>query len=151
MSPIRPSCLISDEIAFLLLMAVVYFQVRYMMSRYDMKFREELDHRDYKLKKMNLENENALEKCMSDFASATQCIQPLEGRIQPLEERFETLEDMLKGLISAETSVLKSSTTRLRALLDSGVHWPKKQQKLQAELDEAAQREAAWQKAASWA
>ena len=151
MYPLRPSCLITDEIAFVLLIGVVYFQVCYIMRLYHVKFREELDHRDHKLKRMNLENENALEKCMSDFASATQRIQPLEERIQPLEERIETLEGVLKGLISAETSVLKSSTTRLRARIDSGTHWPNKKQKLEAELDEAAQREAAWQKAASWA
>ena len=142
MSPIRPSCLISDEIAFVLLMAVVYFQVRYMMSLYAVKFRKELEHRDYKLKMVNWENQNVLEKFASDFASATRRIEPLEGR-------FEALEDMLKGLISAETSILKSATTRLRALLSE--NWGSKKPELQARIDEAAQREAAWQKAASWA
>jgi len=144
MSPIRPSCLISDEIAFVLLMAVVYFQVRYMMGLYAVKFRKELDHRDYKLKMVNWENQNVIEKFTSDFASATRRIEPLEGR-------FEALEDMLKGLISAETSILKSATTRLRALLNSGEHWGSKKPELQARIDEAAQREAVWQKAASWA
>jgi hypothetical protein len=142
MSPVRPSCLISDEIAFVLLMAVVYFQVRYMMGLYAVKFRKELEHRDYKLKMVNWENQNVLEKFASDFASATRRIEPLEGR-------FEALEDMLKGLISAETSILKSATTRLRALLSE--NWGSKKPELQARIDEAAQREAAWQKAASWA
>jgi hypothetical protein len=142
MSPIRPSCLISDEIAFVLLIAVVYFQVRYMMSLYAVKFRKELDHRDYKLKMVNWENQNAIEKFTSDFASATRRIEPLEGR-------FEALEDMLKGLISTETIILKSATTRLRALLSE--NWGSKKPELQARIDEAAQREAAWQKAASWA
>jgi hypothetical protein len=144
MNSIRPSCLITDEIAFLLLIAVVYFEVRYMMNQYQVKFQQELNDRDCKLDMMNLENQNALEKSTSNFTSATQRIDPLEGR-------FETLEDMLKGLISTETRVLKSSTTRLRALIDSGTLWPNKQQKLQAELAEAAKREAAWQKAAEWA
>ncbi len=144
MNSIRPSCLITDEIAFLLLIAVVYFEVRYMMNQYYVKFQQELNDRDSKLNMMNLENQNALEKFTSNFTSATERIDPLEGR-------FETLEDMLKGLITAETSVLKSSTTRLRALIDSGTLWPNKQQKLQAELAEAAKREAAWQKAAEWA
>jgi len=142
MSPIRPSCLISDEIAFVLLIAVVYFQVRYMMSLYAVKFRKELDHRDYKLKMVNWENQNAIEKFTSDFASETRRIEPLEGR-------FEALEDMLKGLISTETSILKSATTRLRGLLSE--NWGSKKPELQARIDEAAQREAAWQKAASWA
>ena len=144
MSPVRPSCLISDEIAFVLLMAVVYFQVRYIMSLYAVKFRKELEHRDYKLKMVNWENQNALEKFASDFASATR-------RIEPLEVRFDALEDVLKGLISAETTILKITTTRLRALLNSGEHWGSKKPELQARIDEATQREAAWQKAASWA
>ena len=143
MNSIRPSCLITDEIAFLLLIAVVYFEVRYMMNQYHVKFQQELNDRDCTLNMMYLENQNALEKCTSNFTSATERIEPLEGR-------FETLEDMLKGLITAETRVLKSSTTRLRALIDSGTLWPNKQQKLQAELAEAAKREAAWQKAAEW-
>jgi hypothetical protein len=147
MNSIRPSCLITDEIAFLLLIAVVYFEVRYMMNQYQVKFQQELNDRDCKLNMMNLENQNALEKSTSNFTSATERIE----RIEPLEGRFETLEDMLKGLITAETSVLKSSTTRLRALIDSGTLWPKKQQKVEAELAEAAKREAAWQKAAEWA
>jgi hypothetical protein len=58
---------------------------------------------------------------------------------------------MLKGLISAETTMLKSATTRLRVLLNSGEHWGSKKPELLARIDEAAQREAAWQKAASWA
>ena len=144
MTPLRSSCLISDEIAFVLLMAAVYFQVCYIMSLYAVKFRKELEHRDYKLKMVVWENQNALEKFASDFASATRRIEPLEGR-------FEALEDMLKGLISAETSMLKSATSRLRALLNSGEHWGSKKPELQARIDEATQREAAWQKAASWA
>jgi len=148
MSPLRPSCLISDEIAFLLLMAVVYVQVRYMMSLYAVKFRQDADRRDYKLKMMNWENQNALEKFASEFASARRSA---NERIEPLEVRFDSLEDVLKGLISAESGLLKGATTRLRALLDSGAHWGKKQQELQAQLHEAAQREAAWEKAASWA
>ena len=148
MSPLRQSCLISDEIAFVLLMAVVYFQVRYTMSLYAVKFREDADRRDYKLKIMNWENQNALNKFASEIASmrltATE-------RIEPLETRFEALEGVFNELITAESVMLKTTTARLRALVESGAHWGKKQQELQVQVDEAAQREAAWQKAASWA
>jgi hypothetical protein len=148
MPPLRPSCLISDEIAFVLLMAVVYFQVRYMMNLYTVKFRKEADQRDYKVKVMNWENHNALEKFASELASMRLTA---NDRIEPLEARFEALEGVFNELITAETTMLKTTTTRLRALLESGAHWGRKQQELQARVDEAAQREAAWQKAASWA
>lgn len=148
MSPIRPSCLISDEIAFVLLMAVVYFQVRYMMSEYVVKFRKEIDHRDYKLKMINWDNQNGLEKFVSELASMRLTT---NDRIQPVETRLETLEGVLKELIAAESAMSKEATTRLRELLDSGSQWGKDKKKLLARIDEAAQREAAWQKAASWA
>jgi len=148
MSPIRPSCLISDEIAFVLLMAVVYFQVRYMMSEYVVKFRKEIDHRDYKLKMINWENQNALDKFVSELASMRLTT---NDRIQPVQTRLETLEGVLKELIAAESAMSKEATTRLRELLESGSQWGKDKKKLLARIDEAAQREAAWQKAASWA
>ena len=45
--------------------------------------------------------------------------------------------------------MLKGATSRLRAQLgDSGL-WGKKRQELQLLVDEAAEREAVWQKAAS--
>jgi hypothetical protein len=148
MSPVQKSCLISDEIAFVLLMAVVYFQVRYMMSLYFVKFREEVERRDYKLKMINWENQNVLEKFASEFASARRTA---NERIQPLEARFEAVEGVLKGLITAEAAAARTEAARLRALLESGAQWGKKQQELQLQVDEAVQREAAWQKAASWA
>jgi len=148
MSPIRSSCLISDEIAFVLLMAVVYFQVRYMMNQYVVKLRELAKLSDNKLKIMKWENQNALEMVASELASLQQ---GANERDDSLEQRFDSLEDVLKGVITTESDLWKSATTRLRALLDSGAHWGKKQQELQAQLNEAAQREAAWQKAASWA
>jgi len=146
MSPIRPSCLISDEIAFVLLMAVVYFQVRYMMSEYVVKFRKEIDHRDYKLKMINWDNQNALDKFASEFASMQLTT---NDRIQPVQTRLETLEGVLKELIAAESAISKGAITRLRALLSE--NWGSKKPELLARIDEAAQREAAWQKAASWA
>ena len=150
MSPLRKSCLISDEIAFVLLMAVVYFQVRYMMNLYVVKFRKEADQRDYRVKMLNWENQNALNRFTSeiDLVRLT-----TNERIEPLEARFQALEGVFNELITAETTMLKTTTTRLRGLLKSGAYlgWKQHELQLQAQVDEATQREAAWQKAASWA
>jgi hypothetical protein len=144
MSPLQKSCLISDEIAFVLLMAVVYFQVRYMMSLYAVKLQEHANHRDEKLRQMNSENRNALENFVYDFNAS------MPKRIQPVEARVEALEGMLKGLITAEAGVAAAEGARIRGLLKSGAYWGEKQQQLHVQLGEAVQREAAWQKAAGW-
>ena len=138
--------MISDEIAFVLLIAVVYFQVHYIMSLYTVKLREQADHRDKKLKEMNWENKNALENFVSDFIAST------PKRIQPLEARFKAVEGVLKELITAESAVAVAEGARLRGLLKSGacLGWKQYELQLHAQLGEAVQREAAWQKAASW-
>jgi hypothetical protein len=119
-----------------------------MMNQYVVKLRELAKLSDNKLKIMKWENQNALEIVTSELASLQQSA---NERDDSLEQRFDSLEDVLKGIISTESGLWKSATTRLRALLHSGAHWGKKQQELQAQHDEAAQREAAWQKAAIWA
>jgi hypothetical protein len=146
MSPLQKSCLISDEIAFVLLMAVVYFQVRYMMSLYAVKLQEHANHRDEKLRQMNSQNRNALENFVSDFIAS------MPKRIQPVEARFEALEGVFKGLITAESAVAAAEGARIRGLLKSGacLGWKQYELQLHAQLGEAVQREAAWQKAAGW-
>ena len=148
MSPVTKSCLISDEIAFVLLMAVVYFQVRYMMGLYSVKLREEIDRRGKELNQMNWEHQNTLDKFASEIVSMRDTA---NDRIQPLEGRFDALEDMLKELVCAEKKLLVAETTQLRAQLESGGLWGRQRKKLEGRVEEATQREAAWQKAASWA
>jgi hypothetical protein len=147
-SPIRPSCLISDEIAFLLLMAVVYFQVRYMMSQYSEKLLANANAYDSKQEELQQANQKALDKIRHQLQVAHA---EVSGRLYALEGSTESFEGAVKELVRSEKTLLAAATTQLRAQLESGGLWGRQRRELEGRVEEAKLREAAWEKAASWA
>jgi hypothetical protein len=148
MSPVRPSCLVSDEIAFLLLMAVVYFQVSYMMSQYSAKLLANANAYDSKQEELQQVNQKALDKITHELRVVRD---EASDRLHALEGRTESFEGAVKELVRTEKTLLAAATTQLRAQLESGGLWGRQRRKLEGRVEEAKLREAAWEKAASWA
>jgi len=140
--------LLADPFAVFTFLMMVYFQLKWFYQ-YSANLRQEADRRDQALREMHLKNQKTLDQFASRLdatrSGATKIIQPLEGRL-------EALEGVFKGLITAEAAVATAEGARLRGLLKSGAYlgWKQYELQLHAQLGEAVQREAAWQKAAGW-
>jgi hypothetical protein len=148
MSPVIPSSVMTDQLVFLILIiAVVNFQVRYIINPYFVKLREEAKSRDHTLKRIHMENQGEHGTFMCQVATLRSTI---TDSIQPLEARLDALEAVLKGIIKVESTTLNGITNRLRKLLHTGGHWGNKQRELQVQLEESSRREEVWQKAVSW-
>ncbi len=129
-----------DPFALFLFIMIIYIQIK-CFYQYSADLRQEAEH---KLIEMNLKNHKTIDQFASRLdlmrSGATKMIQPLEGRLEALEAKFN-------GLVSAELALLKATTADLREQLESGAHWGKKRQELQAQVGDAMKREAAWAKA----
>ena len=132
-----------NPFAVFVFLMMVYFQIKWFYQ-YSANLRQEADHRDNRLIEMHLKNQKILDQFASRLdvmrSDATKMIQLLEGRVEALEGKFN-------DLVSAELAILKATTADLREQLESGAHWGRKRQELQAQMHQVMKREVLWTKA----
>lgn len=125
-----------DPFGFFVLILMVYFQVRMILQPYLVKF-----HACIAADETNL---NEIHKAKEQVSEMQR-----RSRITLAEslKRLEALEAKFNDIVVAESALLKVTTADLREQLESGAHWGKKRQELQAQVGNAMKREAAWAKA----
>jgi hypothetical protein len=136
----------NDLTSVLLLLLLVYAQVQYHLANYTGKIVKQTRALRENTLSATEDNNNILNKMRDDLQSLTTRIESKEN----LEQRLQTLASAFKELVSAESALLKSKVASLRKTLVSGGFWGEKgRQKLQMQMDDASQRNAVLEKAAT--
>jgi hypothetical protein len=136
----------NDLTSVLLLLLLVYAQVQYHLANYTVKIVKQTRALRENTLSATEDNNNILNKMRDDLQSLTTRIESKEN----LEQRLQTLASAFKELVSAESALLKSKVASLRKTLVSGGFWGEKgRQKLQMQMDDASQRNAVLEKAAT--
>ena len=140
----------NDLTSVLLLLLLVYAQVQYHLATYTVKIIKDSRALRENTLSATEDNNKTLSQMREDLQSATTRIQALVEAKENLEQRLQTLASAFKELVSAESALLKSKVASLRKTLVSGGFWGEKgRQKLQMQMDDASQRNAVLEKAAS--
>jgi DNA repair exonuclease SbcCD ATPase subunit len=133
----------NDLTSVLLLLLLVYAQVQYHLAAATAKIAKQT--RALRVSATE-ENNKMLNKMRDDLQSLTTRIESKEN----LEQRLQTLASAFKELVSAESALLTSKVATLKKRLVSGGFWvDKARQKLQTQMDDASQRNALLENAAS--
>ena len=119
-----------------------------MMSQYSAKLLANANAYDSKQEELQQANQKALDKITHELRVVRD---EASDRLHALEESTESFEGAVKELVRTEKTLLAAATTQLRAQLESGGLWGRQRRKLEGRVEEAKLREAAWEKAASWA
>lgn len=133
----------NDLTSVLLLLLLVYAQVQYHLATYTVKIAKDM----HTLRVSATEdNSNILNKMRDELKSLTTRMESKEN----LEQRIQLLASAFKELLSAESALLTAKVASLKKRLVSGGFWgDKARQKLQTQMDDASQRNAVLEKAAS--
>jgi hypothetical protein len=133
----------NDLTSVLLLLLLVYAQVQYHLATYTVKIAK--DTRALRVSATE-ENNNVLGQMRKDLNTVITRIESKEN----LEQRLQTLASAFKELLSAESALLTAKVATLKKRLVSGGFWgDKARQKLQMQMDDASQRNALLENAAT--
>jgi hypothetical protein len=133
----------NDLTSVLLLLLLVYAQVQYHLATYTVKIVK--DTRALRVSATE-ENNNVLGQMRKDLNTVITRIESKEN----LEQRLQTLASAFKELLSAESALLTAKVATLKKRLVSGGFWgDKARQKLQMQMDDASQRNALLENAAT--
>ena len=137
----------NDLTSVLLLLLLVYAQVQYHLAAYTVKIAKQT----HALRVSATEdNNNVLSQMRKDLNTLTTRMDTHNESKENLEERLQTLASGFKELLSAESALLTAKVATLKKNLVSGGFWgDKARQKLQTQMDDASQRNAVLEKAAS--
>jgi hypothetical protein len=137
----------NDLTSVLLLLLLVYAQVQYHLATYTVKIVK--DTRALRVSATE-ENNNVLGQMRKDLNTVITRMETHNGSKENLEQRLQTLASAFKELLSAESALLTSKVATLKKRLVSGGFWgDKARQKLQTQMDDASQRNALLENAAS--
>ncbi len=133
----------NDLTSVLLLLLLVYAQVQYHLAAATAKIAKQM----HALRVSATEDSNhILNKMRDELQSLTTRMESKEN----LEQRLQTLASAFKELLSAESALLTAKVATLKKRLVSGGFWgDKARQKLQTQMDDASQRNALLENAAS--
>jgi len=148
MSPMYPFYELwsNDLISVLLLLLLVYAQVQYHLTTYTVKIIKDTRALRENTLSATEDNNNILNKMRDEVQSLTTRIESKDK----LEQQLQALASAFKELVSAESALLTTKVTTLRKTLVSGGFWgEKRRQKLQMQMDDASQRNAILEKAAT--
>jgi hypothetical protein len=133
----------NDLTSVLLLLLLVYAQVQYHLATYTVKIAK--DMRTLRVSATE-DNNNILNKMQDELKSLTTRMESKEN----LEQRIQILASAFNELLSAESALLTAKVATLKKSLVSGGFWGEKaRQKLQTQMDDASQRNAILEKAAT--
>jgi len=135
----------------LMILMMVYFQVRYYMTNYNNKIVEETQTLRKNTLTLAREHNTTLNNMRDYLVLEKSRIENFEVSSKNIQERLEALESTFKQLVSEETVLLNQDITNLRARLEGISTWNKKARaKLQRQIVNASQRNALLEKAAKW-
>lgn len=136
----------NDFTSVLLLLLLVYAQVQYHLATYTVKIAKQTRALRENTLSATEDNNNILNKMRDELKSLTTRMESNEK----LEQRLQTLSSAFKELLSAESALLSAKVATLKKNLVGGGFWGEKaRQKLQTQMDDASQRNAILEKAAS--
>jgi len=137
----------NDLTSVLLLLLLVYAQVQYHLATATVNIVKQTRA----LRVSATEDSNhILNKMRDELQSLTTRIENHNESKENLEQRLQTLASAFKELLSAESALLTTKVATLKKRLVSGGFWgDKARQKLQTQMDDASQRNALLENAAS--
>jgi chromosome segregation ATPase len=140
----------NDLTSVLLLLLLVYAQVQYHLATYTVKIVKDTRALRENTLSATEDNNNILNKMRDELKSLTTRMETHNESKENLEKRIQNLSSAFKELLSAESALLISKVATLKKRLVSGGFWGEKaRQKLQTQMDDASQRNAVLEKAAS--
>lgn len=144
----------NDVCALLVMLMLVYYILEHRIRKSVRQLATMINTAQYSAEKgradfdeINHVNQETLDTILFQLDSVRREANQRSDALQERLKRLEALEDSFHELVKTESAVLKLEAIRLRAHLEKGGLWGKQRQELQAQVDEAARREAAWAKA----
>jgi len=137
-------------ISVLLLLLLVYAQVHYHLTIYTVKIIKDTRALRENTLSATEDNNNILNKMRDEVQTLTTRMGTHMESKDKLEQQLQALASAFKELLSAESALLTTKVATLKKTLMNGGFWGEKaRQKLQKQMDDASQRNAVLEKAAS--
>jgi DNA repair exonuclease SbcCD ATPase subunit len=136
----------NDLTSVLLLLLLIYAQVQYHLAAATAKIAKQTRALHENTLSAAEDNNSMLNQMRDELQGLTTRIESKEN----LEQRLQTLASAFKELLSAESALLTGKVATLKKGLVSGGFWGEKaRQKLQKQMDDASQRNAVLERAAT--